>query len=127
MKDLLMDLEAYLTSVSLSGRPPIFKDNMLDSPDTAIALYEYQGNAPLPQIAGTLRSVQVVTRAKVPFQAKQLANEVYKHLQTEEGILNLTEERWCVLTLRQPPFKLKVDNSGRTYYCFNLGITTYND
>lgn len=125
MKDLLLDLETYFVSNGIVTSA--FRDTILNEPDTAVALYEFQGSNGLPQIAGALRSVQVVSRDCSATAAKAKAKELYNALITEDGIINLTSERWCLLSLRQPPFKIKVDDAGRVYYGFNIGVTTYND
>lgn len=122
-----MDFEAYFVSRGLADPTSFFKDTMLDQPDTAIAVYEYTGFAGLPQISGVFRSVQVVSQAKSAADAKTKADALYASLLTEDGILNLTPERWAVLRPLQTPFKIKVDNFGRSYYGFNVRIITYSD
>jgi len=124
---LLDDIATYFMSHNLASAGTIFYDGTPDDPDECIAVYEYAGNAFIPQIAGVLRSVQVVVRSKSQTKARSLANLLYRSLQTDDGVLYLTEDRWCVMSLRQPPFKLKVDTHARYYFCFNAGITTYQD
>jgi len=126
MADLLADIQAYFTAAGLVDGA-FFLDASQDTPDKAITVYEYTGETGIPQVASVLRSVQVVARDKAANAARVKANSLYKALQTEDGILQLTAERWCMISLRQPPFKMKVDSAGRTYYCFNVGITTYED
>lgn len=125
MTDLLLDFEAYFVSKGISVA--VFRDNIQDTPDTAIAIYEYQGSNSLPQIGITDRSIQISARDKSATKAKKLAQDLYKLLVTEEGILNLTPERWTMTYLLQPPFKIQVDDKGRTFYGFNITVTTYND
>lgn len=123
MPDLLMDLEAFF----IGNGTAVFRDTMPDSPDTTVALYEYGSQVPQPQIAGALRSVQVVARDKSATSAKNKARELYNLLVTDDGILNVTESRWCMVHLRNLPIKIKEDSKGRQYYGFNVGFTTYSD
>lgn len=127
MPDLLTDFESYFTAGSLLTSWSLFKDTILDTPDDAIAIYEYSGSVGDIQIAGASRSIQIVTRSKVAVTAKAKANELYKSLRTDDGILDLTTTRWTVIDLKQPPFRMKVDNQARVYYCFNLSVSTYED
>lgn len=125
MAGLLSDIKAYLVGNSLIASSSIFEDSMPDSPDFVAALYEYQGTAPLPQIAGYSRSVQVVVRSKSYAQAKAKCDQFFEALNTEDGILYLTPDRWTLTILLQAPFKMKVDAGNRVYVCFNASITTY--
>lgn len=129
MSDLLTDFETFFTTAGLITAGAFFKDTILDDPSSAVAIYEYVGNTPLPQIAGVTRSIQIVTRDDDALAAKVKANELYNALKSpeDEGVVNLTAERWCMLFLLQPPFKFKVDTRGRSLYCFNVSVTTFND
>lgn len=127
MADLLSDIKTYFTSLGIVPDNIVFKDYMPNKPDTAVAIYEYSGGTPLPQIDGVHRSVQVVVRSKNASEARSKINALYASLQTEDGILNFTPERWAMVYLRQTPFKMKTDESERHYFVFNMGITTYKD
>lgn len=124
--DLLGDFEIFFAARGITA-DVIYKDTMLSNGDTAIGIYEYSGSGANAQIAGATRSIQIVARAKAVIDAKAKVNALYATLQTEDGILHLTTERWCSIYLRQPPFKMMTDAEGRTYYCFNVGVTTYTD
>jgi hypothetical protein len=124
---LLRDIKSYVVANTGINTSIITLDAMGDSPDTAIALYEYEGVSPIPQITSVTRSVQVVARSKSASEAHRLSSEIYRSLLTENGILNLTADRWSAINLRQVPFKFKTDEAGRVYYCFNLSLTTYID
>lgn len=126
MADILVDLKAYLVEQGISAKI-IFRDTMPDAPDRAVALYEYQGTSPMAQIAGSTRSIQIVTRSTGSDDAKDLSRQIHKLLQTEDGEIHLTEDRWGMLHLRQTPFKMKTDESKRSYFVFNIGITTDNE
>ena len=127
MADLLSDIKTYFTSLGIVPKNIVFKDYMPNKPDNAVAIYEYSGGVPLPQIDGVHRSVQVVVRSKNNAEARSKINALYASLQTEDGILNFTPGRWAMVHLRQTPFKMKTDESERHYFVFNVGITTYND
>jgi hypothetical protein len=126
MTDLLTDMKAYFVANGIQASL-IFRDGIPDKPDTAIALFEYEGSSPGAQIAGSDRSVQVMARALSSDEAKVLARKLHKLLETEDGELYYTPERWSITHRRQSPFKLKVDDAKRSCYVFNVGITTYDD
>lgn len=127
MADLLEDFGAYFSSAGLLSSTAFGIDHMPDKPASCVAVYEYAGSNGPPQVAGSSRSVQIVVRDESSRAAKMKADEIYRALDVEDGILNLTPERWCAIYLRQTPFKLKVDEQNRTYYAFNVGVTTFND
>jgi len=126
--DLLSDLETFLRASSVVGSATVFRDTIRETEGMAIALYEYMGTTPIPQIDGATRAVQVVVRDKSATAAKEKARELYNVLAPDDsGIKYLTNERWCLLNIKQPPFKIKVDEEDRSYYGFNIDITTYTD
>lgn len=127
MKDLLTDIESFLKAEQLDEGVAIFKDSMQEKPDFAICLYEYGGSTPLPQIQGATRPVQIVVRSAKVSEAKTRINAIYNTLCTEDGIISFTPERWAMIAIQQPPFRMKVDDKGRVYYCFNVVTTTYID
>lgn len=126
MTDLLSDIKAFLVTKGMDGDITSI-DAIGEDPDTAIALYEYQGSNPLVQIPGVDRSVQIVVRDLSAAKSKALSRKLYSYLKTEDGIINFTPSRWALIHLRQSPFKMKVDESNRTYYVFNVGVTTHED
>jgi hypothetical protein len=127
MANLLDDFSTYFITAGIATAGAIFQDTMLDGPDDAIAIYEYQGSSSFPQIASSERSIQIVSRSKSAPTAKSKADALHGSLIVEDGILNLTPARWGVFDLRQPPYRMKVDSQARVYYCFNVGVATYND
>lgn len=129
MTDLLLDFVTYFKGLGLvqNDGVDIFRDTEPDSPDSASLMHEYGGRSPIPQIAGTDRAIQVNCRDLSATVAKLQARALYKALETEDGILNLTSQRWCMIILNQTPFKIKVDIKERVYYGFNLTVVTYND
>lgn len=123
--DLLDNFKEYFDTASLTDGFVVYTDTMDDRGDSAIGIYEYKGAGSLPQINTPTRSIQIVARAKTVKVARTKIQALYNALVTETGQINLTDERWAVLYLRQTPFKFKVDDEGRTYYAFNIGCTTY--
>ncbi|MNO66696.1 hypothetical protein D3C76_574920 [compost metagenome] len=127
MADLGKDFELYFANLGLLEDFAFGIDIMQHSPDAAISVYEYSGGGGAPQIAGAARSMQVVVRHSDPYTAKVKADALYHALDTDDGIIHLTPERWGALTLLQTSFKMRTDESDRVYYGFNLSITTYID
>jgi hypothetical protein len=127
MANLGEDFETFFATVGLLSDYAFGIDIMQHSPDAAISIYEYAGGGSAPQTAGAVRSIQVVVRSTEPLQAKVKADALYHSLDSDDGIVNLTEERWGAVTLLQTPFKMRVDEKDRVYYGFNLSITTYID
>lgn len=123
MADLLNDIEDFLIGKGIITSA--FIDTMNSTPDDAVALYEYAGQTGLAQAGVSNRSVQVVARSRMSIDAKNMALDIYNALTSDNHIVNFTQERWAMVYLRQPPFKLKVDQNERTYYVFNMGVTTY--
>jgi hypothetical protein len=70
------------------------------------------------------RSIQIVCRSKSAAAAKQKAESIFASMSSSDELFHLTLARWCLLNIRQHPFKMKVDNRGRTYYCFNIEVNT---
>jgi hypothetical protein len=126
MADLFVDFESYFKAKGVLTEK-LHMDSIPQEGNNAVVLYEYEGVGSLQQIGTSTRSLQLVVRDKSARAARLKAWEVYKSLESEDGIIYLTETRWSMIHLRQVPFKLKVDESGRSYYCFNIGITTEND
>jgi hypothetical protein len=125
MADLLVDFETYFVAKGVAS--VVYKDIAPDQPDILVALYEYEGSNPVAQIDGSSRSIQVMVRDVSAAAAKLKIKGIYNSLITEDGILDLTDTRWCTIYLKQPPFKMKVDESNRSYYVFNVAVTTYID
>lgn len=127
MTDLLDDIIDYFISKRLVVEGTAFTDTMPNKPDEALAVYEYEGSAGIAQSGVFNRSIQIVYRAETSTKAKLKARELFKALETDNHIINLTDERWCMVYLRQPPFRIKIDSQERQYFGFNIGVTTYID
>lgn len=126
---LLLDIALFLTAagVVIGDGIDTFRDIMPEQPDTAISLQEYAGDPGSPVDEAVNRSVQVISRSSNADTARQLAKSIYATLraaQRSDGFVQFTVDRWGQVYIRQPPFFFKRDENNRTYYAFNLGITT---
>lgn len=101
-----------------------FRDFTPESPDSIVALHEYNGSPSVQHESAVHRSVQVSVRSVNADEARQKAVNIYKSFIAENLIVDLTADRWGQVSLRQTPFRLGRDSSNRTTYAFNLGITT---
>lgn len=124
-----MDIVTFLTEEGLVAGDGIdtFRDVAPETPDTLIAVYEYQSGPPAIHEPVAQRSIQILARAKSATTAKAKALEIFNAFSPSAKIMTITDERWCIAYPRQTPFKIKIDSEDRIYYGFNLGITTYTD
>lgn len=103
-----------------------FRDFTPPSPDSVVVFHEYAGDPVSVFTEVVHRSVQVKVRDKNAEAARAKAAQIASIFKssTEDLRINLTEDVWCQVYVRQMPFKLMHDESDRIIYCFNLGITT---
>ena len=125
---LLLDIVEYFVSNGLADGDgeDCFRDFSPEEPDDVIVLYEYIGSPAVDFDEIVHRSVQVTVRSKDPDVARDKALALYKILYVEDGSrrVDFTKSRWGQVSLRQPPFKIKIDENDRIVYGFNMGITT---
>lgn len=122
---LLEDLETYFTDKSLTTGYSVGKDFLEDSSEPAIGLAEYSGLTFGQQISGAARFVQVRVADKSAKRSATHCQQLFDALASDDGIVNLTPERWAVINYTNTPFKLEVDTRGRSHYAFNIEIVTY--
>jgi hypothetical protein len=129
MANLLEDIVSFYIAESLVTGYGVdaFADTMPESPDACVAVYEYLGLPPSPDADISTRSIQICVRNKSANQARKNAVDLYNSINPTEQRQDLTITRWALVAPKQVPFKLKVDTQGRTYYAFNLEVTTYAD
>ena len=126
---LLLDIILFLKENNIVSGDGVdaFRDFAPEHPDQLVVLQEYGGD-PVSLVDPTVhRSVQVLARDKNANTARQKALSIFKVLQDscgEDGLVHFTSERWGQVYLRQTPFLLKRDQNDRSYYAFNIGITT---
>lgn len=126
---LLLDIILYLQNRNIVSGDGVdsFRDFSPASPDNVVVLTEYAGSAAIRFATVTNRSVQVSTRNVKANDARIKAQQIYQALYSESQLVHFTDERWGQVYLRQTPFKLSVDEKGRTTYAFNIGVTTTID
>ena len=129
---LLLDIVTFLVAngAATADGKDIFRDFTPEHPDSLVVLQEYKGDPVSLQDAAVHRSVQISARNKDANTARQKALGIFKAFQEAQGEdarVQLTPTRWGQVYLRQPPFMLKRDEDNRTYYAFNIGITTTID
>lgn len=125
---LLEALVAYCVSKGtlVGDGEDAFRDFMPEVPDEVAVFHEYRGDPVSPYTEHVHRSVQVKVRAKTAEAARSKAVSLCKVFtsDTEDLRVDFSSTLWGQVYIRQTPFKLQQDESGRVTYCFNLGITT---
>lgn len=125
---LLLDLILYFESLDLVAGDGIdcFRDFSPEDPDDVVVLYEYSSSMPVKFDVIVNRSVQVTARSRDPDAAREKALQLYESLMTCDTAkrIDFTNDRWGQVSLRQTPFKIKVDENNRFVYGFNLGVAT---
>lgn len=125
---LLEALVAYGVSkgVLVGDGEDSFRDFMPEAPDNVIVFHEYAGDPLSPFTESVHRSVQVKVRGKAAMLAKAKAWQLIGIFRSPSESLRVdfTDDLWGQVYIRQTPFKISQDESNRTVYCFNLGITT---
>lgn len=125
---LLLDIVEYIVDngAAVGDGIDCFRDYSPESPDSVIVLYEYRGGASVTFDDATKRSVQVTVRSSDPDYARDKAIEIFNLFRVKECAerVDFTADRWGQVTLRNTPFKIKVDENDRFIYGFNMGILT---
>ena len=132
MGKLLEDMLTHLKSniiINANDGVDGFADIQPDQPDNCVALIEYTG---VPAFTADIcqRSVQVQVRDKVYDTARAKAWTIFKLWYLPESDIRkiaFTSSRWGLVSMRTQPAKLRTDESGRTVFAFNMGITTARD
>jgi hypothetical protein len=125
---LLLDIVEYLVdnNVAVGDGIDCFRDYSPEDPDNVIVLYEYRGSTSVPFDDTTQRAVQVTVRSSDPDYARDKAIEIFNLFKVKECAkrVDFTTDRWGQVTLRNTPFKIKVDENDRFIYGFNMGVLT---
>ena len=121
-------LEAIIDYIIVAGYATvkdtdIFKDTAPVSPDELVAVYEYNGTAPAAFTDMSVRSVQVTVRAKKSSVAKMKIWDIYRAMHREDLMITLGGKP-CLISMRNTPMKIGVDEKHRNIFAFNCGITT---
>ena len=125
---LLLDIINYFVNNGLAEGDGIdcFRDFSPEEPDDVIVLYEYPGSPVMNYTEVVHRSVQVTVRSTSADRARSKALELFQSLEVKDAArrVDFTKDRFGQVSLRQPPFKIKLDDNHRAVYGFNMGITT---
>ena len=131
MENLLLDVIEYMIAqgVVTGANIDTFTDYLPDTPHNAIGLYEYAGT---PAFIGDFanRSISVQVRNKSHENGRVKIQSIYNLFHKEEmedSIIMLTATRWSIIHCRSTPSKLRVDESKRTIFVFNMGVLTSKD
>jgi len=131
MADLLLDVVNYLITQGKATAygTDIFEDNMPDTPNNLISVFESVGSAAFSCDAVN-RSVQLQVRDNDYLTGKTKINGLFSLFQKneiEDRQIWLTATRWSINSCTGTPFKLKEDESKRTIFLFNLSVITHKD
>lgn len=128
---LLEDIVTYLTGLGIveGDGIDVFRDFKPELPNNLVSLHEYEGDSVSQYTDVVHRSVQVVVRNTSSTAAKALAIKIFKAFlsEAETQRIDFTPTRWGQVHVRQTPHKFMQDESDRSHYGFNLGITTTID
>lgn len=95
------------------------------NPDNVVVLTEYKGSQVAQFTNTSVRSVQILVRDKKNMTANAKIWEIYDLLHTNDNIL-MIGNKLSLLTIRNAPLSIGVDEKGRYEWVLNLGIT-YNN
>jgi hypothetical protein len=130
MATLLEDLETYIIAQgqATADGVDIFRDFSPDTPDDVVVLNEYDSIPGNKGDDSVVRMVQVVSRSVSATTAKTKANSLFQlFFKQNESVTDFTATRWAIVTPRQSPSKIGLDEINRVLYAFNVGITTFID
>lgn len=124
---LLDDIGAFLQAEGLGTLgEDFFLSTSPDTPDTAIVVREYGGEAPVmvhntPGVAYELPRFQVACRA-VDYETARLAAERCYRALARVANQQIGGARYLSIAPLQPPFPIGPDESGREIVVFNCGV-----
>lgn len=128
MATLLEDIVEWLVDNNLGQGDGIdlFRDVIPDDPDVVVTLFEYNSKTAVSRFNHAIvRYVQVTARDSKSSASRQRALEIFKLFQeSDEEITDLPNGRWAIIKPLQSPFKISEDGKSRSYYGFNVAITT---
>ena len=131
MASLLEDLVQYiiLNNLATESGKDIFQDYDPDEPSQAIIMIEYDSKVSSSVSANAgVRYVQFSCRDLQPTPAKNSAWALYRlFIRPDSNVTNLPGGRWCIMSPKDMPKKIRVDEKKRIIYGFNIAITTNFD
>jgi hypothetical protein len=106
----------------------IFTDYLPDDPASLTCLTEYGGSGSVHGFTATTRRVQIISRSKTWTDARSRNWDIYKYLDDhDDRITTANSGRWMVIRPLQTPFRLRIDEAGRSVFAFNVSIVTPAD
>lgn len=102
----------------------ILYDYLPQEGDNVVVFTEYKGSRVAYNTHTSVRSVQCCVRNKSATQAMKNAWAIYDALEPDNPFLNLGKVK-AILSMRDTPFSIGMDDLGRSRWVFNMGIT-YN-
>jgi len=126
---LLLDIVNYFITngQGTADGVDMFRDYSPEEPSNIIMLYEYPGAGGVYYDDLVARSVQVSVRNESASAAQTIAKALYLLLKSATTRIDFSAERWGLVDLNQPPFKIDEDQNNRITYGFNIGINTTID
>ena len=121
---ILDDVADYLVAqgVATGVDVDLFKGELPPTPDNALALYEYGGEAPPLHWDGETVSIQVRVRSKVYATGRAKIQAAYEALHgLTETVLGTT--RYLLVRAMQPPSSIGRDQNGRHEWTVNFQVT----
>ena len=100
----------------------IFKEYAPKTPDDCTIVYEYNGSPPAMFTNMSVRSIQIVSRAKTQAVAKPQAWNLYKLFHQDSLQITLGTQK-AIIKMRNTPIKIGVDELGRCLWAFNMALT----
>lgn len=102
----------------------IYYDYSPKGVDNIVAFVEYAGTGVATWTNTSVRSVQCMVRNKSNTAAMKLIWDVYSSLKPDEPFTQF-KKVIAIVSMRNTPFRIATDDSGRSVWVFNMGIT-YN-
>lgn len=133
MASILEDIGSYFKTKALITDDGVdyFRDQIPDSPDKAVACFQYGGSSDTFGDASMLVAVQVNVREVTYSKARKLIYSLYNAVQVpadaDSQIIQLTANRYALIETLQPPFKTELDEKNRTIFKFNMNVVTVRD
>lgn len=124
LEDIITEL-VELGEVSGDGID-CFRDFAPPTPDDCCIFYEYMSGDPLIHTNIVHRSIQVVSRSNSAAIAKAKADSLYIKLNPLDRQMDIVDRK-CIISPRNTPRRIKIDEKNRVYYAFNLGVVTSRD
>lgn len=124
MVDLVSDVVNLIIGEELAEAVDvdIFKDFIPDAPNDIVVVSEYSGSDIHPFANASVRSIQILCRAKTPSKAREKCWKLFDMF-TNKIPMTQIGNHTCILALRNSPFKMEVDSKNRHLYVFNMGVT----